>query len=185
MLEHGGKRITLTAACLIALVWSQTNKVFHFRACYMIKTHGMTQPEWEGSNMLGLSIQGQYATTLNIFPLTGSPNCSEESCTSTGATTESSRHETISSLVSENANTLAQSTPVELASKGAAELQVPGEKSSRFGRTITPSTRSEKMNEISSTKENIPPVTPQQSTEWVTLVKQQLSQHDLGEDWRL
>ena len=129
--------------------------------------------------------QGQYATTPNILPLSGSPNRSEDPYVSTGVTTESSRYETTNSLISEGANTLAQSTPAKLASKGAAEPRVPGEKSSRFGRTITPSTRSEKMNQIGSTKENIPPVAPQQSTEWVTLVKEQMLQPNLGEDWRL
>ena len=69
--------------------------------------------------------------------------------------------------------------------KVAAKPRVPGERSSRSGRTIIPSTRLEKMNEIgSNAKENIPPITPHQSSEWITSAKVQLLQLDLGEEWK-
>lgn len=69
--------------------------------------------------------------------------------------------------------------------KEAAEPRVPGERSSRSGRTIIPSTRLEKMNEIgSNVKENIPPISSHSLSEWVTVPKEHLLQLDLGEEWK-
>ena len=116
--------------------------------------------------------EGQFPATPNILPPVSQPE--EPRASSAG---------TDGSILAENANMLAHLTPVELSK--AAEPRVPGEKSSRFGRTITPSTRLEKMNEIGSTKENVPIVAPRRSTEWVTSVKEHLSQCKFGEEWKL
>jgi hypothetical protein len=89
---------------------------------------------------------------------------------------------TVSLLIPDNSDALAH--PHTTPTPANEESRAPGEKSSRFGRTITPSTRLEKMNEIGSSKENIPPVASQQSKEWITSAKKHLLRLDLGEEWK-
>ena len=79
-------------------------------------------------------------------------------------------------------NSEAQAPAASLPTK---EPRAPGEQSSRSGWTIIPSTRLEKMNEIGSNcKENLPPVTPQRSSEWAALAKDHLLELDLGQEWK-
>ena len=110
------------------------------------------------------------------MPLEGQP-------TSTGVMPTCSEPARLSLQVNSNAQPLAATSLP--ANKEAAEPQVPGERSSRSGRRIIPSTRLEKMNEIgSNVKENIRPVPSGPSSEWVTPAKEHLLQLNLGEGWK-
>ena len=99
--------------------------------------------------------------------------------TSIGATTEGS-----TCLDELSTSNLLIQPPASLPTNESTELRVPAEKSSRSGRTIIPSTRLQKMNEIGSSKENIPPVVRPPSNKWFVSVKEHLLNVDLGKEWK-
>ncbi|KAM6503920.1 hypothetical protein JOM56_000863 [Amanita muscaria] len=131
--------------------------------------------------------QGLYShlPPLLLPPSSPSPESDlphEEQHASMGVTPVCLNSGTIGSLTPENSDVTAQPSFI---TKEVAEPRTLNEKSSRFGRTIIPSTRLEKMNAIGSNKENIPQhVATSPSNEWVTLAKENLLTLDLGEEWR-
>lgn len=76
--------------------------------------------------------------------------------------------------------------PVELPDKNSLESTAAAQKVSKFGRSIIPSTRHEKMNEIGSNKENAVPVTVplKSNSDWVEHAKKYMLDLELGEDWK-
>jgi len=125
--------------------------------------------------------QGQYSPS-GPLPLPHSPDQPLEGQPTSTRVMPSS--ETVGLPIQDNSNV--QPLPASLPTKEAAEPRVLGERSSRSGRTIIPSTGLDGMNEIgSNVKENIPPIPSCPSGEWVTSAKEYLLQLNLGEEWKL